>query len=560
MPAFEPELPVRGSHFLTAMACASIATLTSTVALSQVGPIAPIGKVVKVSNRMTATDAGLPRPLAAGDDVNQNETVDVAPDAAGELKLNDETKLALGGGAKLKLEKFAYDASRPSGTIAVDILKGPIRFVTGNANKPAYLIRGPNASISVRGTVLDVYVDGAAAMYVLLHQGAIAVCNKRGECSELKQTCGVLRVGAKGELSKAALWPQQPAMSAVNFDTAFPFVGRPPQIDPAPRASRASIESGNCPAAAEPVVADSKDEKDTKEASSGAKAPEPSARAATAREPDAIATPPPTKAKASSSQPVVVAREARFPDQPASNYPERSAAKTWWAGPYLGIALGGAAMQKRVAGGCRDTGAGAGIFSVGGCDFNADQNNISGGYDPEPDGFIGGGVAGYNASFGTMVVGVEGDLSWGSIDGKASTLSDVAANGVEDATARHELEWFGTLRARLGFAHGDWLLFATGGLAVGDVSMSYAFRSPVSGAYASDTQSKTMAGWVAGVGAEYNLGVVSLKGEILHFDLGDESLSARASFAGGAASGTVFRPKFESEGNLGRVGLNFHFN
>ena len=238
---------MRGHLTSPAIAIASLAALIATDAFGQAGPAAPIGSAVRIVNKVTAADVGVPRPLAAGDNVNQDETIEVEQNSIGELRLNDETKLALGPGAKLRLDKFVYDPNKTTGTIAVDLTKGAFRFITGNARKPSYLIRSPNASISVRGTIFDVYVDATGNMWILLHEGSLEVCNSRGQCSALDQNCGLVRVGSNGDLSGAAIWPRQPAVQEINFDNAFPFVVRPPQIDPLPRFTRAAIEAGTCP-------------------------------------------------------------------------------------------------------------------------------------------------------------------------------------------------------------------------------------------------------------------------------------------------------------------------
>ena len=114
-----------------------------------------IGTAVRIVKDVTA-DA---RALVTGDGVNQNETVEVRADSLGELKLDDNTKLALGPGARLRLDRFVYDPAKSQGDVAVSLVKGAFRFVTGDAPKKDYKIRTPSAAISVRGTVFDVFID-----------------------------------------------------------------------------------------------------------------------------------------------------------------------------------------------------------------------------------------------------------------------------------------------------------------------------------------------------------------------------------------------------------------
>jgi hypothetical protein len=190
-----------------------------------------IGTAVRIVKDVTA-DA---RALVTGDGVNQNETVEVRADSLGELKLDDNTKLALGPGARLRLDRFVYDPAKSQGDVAVSLVKGAFRFVTGNAPKKDYKIRTPNAAISVRGTVFDVFIDGSGAEYLLLHQGSIEVCqgdgSDRSTCQVLQNVCNVIRVSPQGGVGPPQGWGQR-AEQQITFAVAFPFVINPPTIDP----------------------------------------------------------------------------------------------------------------------------------------------------------------------------------------------------------------------------------------------------------------------------------------------------------------------------------------
>jgi hypothetical protein len=64
------------------------------------------------------------------------------------------------------------------------------------------------------------------------------------------------------------------------------------------------------------------------------------------------------------------------------------------------------------------------------------------------------------------------------------------------------IDWYGTVRGRVGYATGQWLFFGTGGLAAyGDVSLNSTFSGL---ALTNIIQtSSTRTGWVGGVGMEY---------------------------------------------------------
>jgi opacity protein-like surface antigen len=80
--------------------------------------------------------------------------------------------------------------------------------------------------------------------------------------------------------------------------------------------------------------------------------------------------------------------------------------------------------------------------------------------------FASGAQVGVNAQFGPVVVGVEGDLTYGG----ASRREFVFGALNEANVFRQDLDWLGTARARVGVALDQVLVFATGGLAFADAT------------------------------------------------------------------------------------------
>jgi len=232
-----------------------------------------------------------------------------------------------------------------------------------------------------------------------------------------------------------------------------------------------------------------------------------------------------------------------------------------WNGFYAGLNAGGTWGSNDVDIGCRDSGLLAGFCAAAsaGSAFPFSMSN-------DLDGFIGGAQAGYNFQHGKMVFGIEADISWTSAD--SSTSIATGPTGVcpgpscfpEANVARvsQDLEYLATVRGRLGYAvHGNMLVYATGGLAFGEVNNSYGLEFS-GGDFNSVSNSKTKAGWTVGGGAEYSFGHWSLKGEYLYYDLGKERESAQFYTAG--VPDTAYQdPEFETKGQLVRVGVNFKF-
>jgi len=213
-------------------------------ALAQTGQ--PIGSTLVVVRQVTAELAREARTLQIGDDVRQDEMIEVSADGRGELKLHDETKLALGPGSRLLLDKFVYDSQRTSGSIVMNLMKGTFRFITGIASKPSYLVRVPNASITVRGTIFDLNILDNGDVWGLLIEGAFEACVDGGPCRLLDQPGMMIRISG-GSISQPTRWTSLPGRRNASFDQAFPFVARAPLVDPVPIFTREAILLGRFP-------------------------------------------------------------------------------------------------------------------------------------------------------------------------------------------------------------------------------------------------------------------------------------------------------------------------
>jgi outer membrane immunogenic protein len=116
------------------------------------------------------------------------------------------------------------------------------------------------------------------------------------------------------------------------------------------------------------------------------------------------------------------------------------------------------------------------------------------------NGWIAGAYAGYNFQTDTnLVVGVEGDIT---ATGKSGSSGGVTVSN----------PWNGTVRGRIGYAADRFLLYGTGGLALGRVKAVSAGPT---------TETATRAGWTAGVGVEAALSQnIVARGELRHTSLG----------------------------------------
>jgi outer membrane immunogenic protein len=203
-----------------------------------------------------------------------------------------------------------------------------------------------------------------------------------------------------------------------------------------------------------------------------------------------------------------------------------------WCGWYIGANVGGSWGEARST-------------------FNAPDFPAFFSDSTHPDGVIGGGQLGYNWESGNWVFGIETDIQ-GSGQRNSRTLGAITTPlGGVSLVQTDKQTWFGTTRGRVGFTPGgsnSWLIYATGGVAYGDVNSAFTLTTPLGTATASD--STTRAGWTAGGGFEYMfLPSWSFKAEYLYMDLSNTNFSL--------PFGITQHARFED--NIARVGINYHF-
>ena len=225
-----------------------------------------------------------------------------------------------------------------------------------------------------------------------------------------------------------------------------------------------------------------------------------------------------------------------------------------WTGLYLGINLGGhwGDSATRFTGTDTD-GAGLGAALSAGVIPTTGASTAAG--------FIGGGTIGYNYQINGFVLGLEIDVDGTTGRKSVNTLRGPQSGFVPVAFASsQELNWFGTVRGRLGFALMDRLLiYGTGGLAFGQSVATFSTSAPAGDPplFASASNQANV-GWAVGGGIEYALlPSWSAKVEYLHYDLG-------------RTTGTIvyeYAPDFSTltgvtkhEGNIVRAGVNYRFS
>ncbi len=170
------------------------------------------------------------------------------------------------------------------------------------------------------------------------------------------------------------------------------------------------------------------------------------------------------------------------------------------------------------------------------------------------NGAVGGFQLGYNYQLSpSWVVGAETDFSFSRVRGSEALTG--AGFFPLTGSISQDLDWFGTIRGRLGYAVDSWLFYGTGGGAYGHVQYDEQSNSPAGPISIIATDSAMQWGWTAGGGIEYGFGQWTTRVEYLYMDLGDHSFNVPLNTVPSA----ILAPNFESRFQVVRAGLNYRF-
>jgi len=199
-----------------------------------------------------------------------------------------------------------------------------------------------------------------------------------------------------------------------------------------------------------------------------------------------------------------------------------------WTGVYLGVNGG---------------------YTYGGSDWTDSVTGTSSDYFSTL-GFVFGGTLGANYQAGSWVFGVEGDGDWADSSG-FGTFTTTSASSLCAGGCQTKNTWLATVRGRAGYAFDRFLVYGTGGVALGNIQASFSL-DPVSSA--------TEAGWTAGAGVEVAVAPHwSAKAEYLFVDLGNGSCTTDCAIQNPNGPPLIPNVAVKFNENLFRAGVNFEF-
>ena len=181
---------------LIALAVCTFGLVTPVIAES-------IGKIVGVEGSPSVSGPSGQHKLVVGDKISENDKITVTAGNAQVLFI-DGTKLVVGPGSSLTINKYLMQGGGSTASnFSIKALRGTFRFITGQSPKSAYNIQTANATIGIRGTGFDFWVNQFTGVAVL--KGKVRLCNKGGShaCVNINQGCelGTTENGSAKKLS-----------------------------------------------------------------------------------------------------------------------------------------------------------------------------------------------------------------------------------------------------------------------------------------------------------------------------------------------------------------------
>jgi outer membrane immunogenic protein len=198
-----------------------------------------------------------------------------------------------------------------------------------------------------------------------------------------------------------------------------------------------------------------------------------------------------------------------------------------WSGIYAGALLGGAWGEGSIT---RSVSGGDGSVVIPPTDVTL--INATSVHTTNHAGFSGGGEVGYNYTSGPLLLGAETDFT--AVDTNQTTTSTltspllISPPTVYTLDEKAQTDWMWTIRGRIGYVAGPWLIYGTAGFALSEIKVKLDFSDNLTppNAIASD-HSSTRAGWVAGGGFGYAITHNwSVKTELLYAQFGGVTTNA----------------------------------
>lgn len=141
----------------------------------------PVGKVLMTTGSVSAKASGGERALQRKSDVFVGDTVVTGKDSQVQLRMNDGALIALGAGSEFEVKSYRYNEAGKKDEVALALIKGGLRTITGQVDKSGYKMTTPAATLGIRGTIFEVHVAADGTTTVILRDGGVDVTGQVGD-------------------------------------------------------------------------------------------------------------------------------------------------------------------------------------------------------------------------------------------------------------------------------------------------------------------------------------------------------------------------------------------
>ena len=220
--------------------------LALIAALAAPAALAGGGTVVKLEGKATIERKGAKVIVAESTPVYSGDTLDVADNAAAQVRFEDDSVFVLPGVAKLRVDQFTMPVGNKGGKALYTLVEGGLRTITGRLSKNGqYEMRTEEATITVAGSAyLAARCQGPCArkykpgLYVKGESGTITVTSAGGKLQVKRgQTVYVASNAELPVYVRVSPFDDPVFGAGFSFSTEFDAEIHPPRIEQEPVAS-----------------------------------------------------------------------------------------------------------------------------------------------------------------------------------------------------------------------------------------------------------------------------------------------------------------------------------
>lgn len=140
---------------------AIVVSLLAPATLVRAQPSSPAGRIKIVSGSAFIVRQGQALPAQLGQVVFEGDGLRTAADGRIGVTLNDDTRVSVGPGSEIRLDRFLYSPAEGRLGFVLAIVRGVVAYVSGRIAKlspESIRLETPSATVGVRGTRMAIRV------------------------------------------------------------------------------------------------------------------------------------------------------------------------------------------------------------------------------------------------------------------------------------------------------------------------------------------------------------------------------------------------------------------